>query len=110
MFVCVKSWRFLMLEWSTGTLLRVKIQRMMKQLQKIFEGLLWNSRLLVFIAVIGSLLSALAIFYMTTLIVRFFEFAIEMELSSALGMLQFAVGIAFLGLALYLSHLGDNKH
>ena len=176
----------------------------MKKLEKLFEGLLWNSRLLVFVAVIGSLLSSLAIFYMTAvdvsvmvshvlhygsselasgerelmraetvkhvveivdgfllstvllifsmglyelfiskieqasdsehassvlvvenlddlksrlakvimmiLIVRFFEFAIETKFTSATDLLMFGGGIAFLGLALYLSHLGVKKH
>lgn len=176
----------------------------MKKIEAIFEGLLWNSRLLVFIAVIGGMLSALAVFYMTAidvtvmishvlhygsadlaaadrqslraetvkhvveivdgfllstillifsmglyelfiskidlasdsehassvlvvenlddlksrlakvimmiLIVRFFEFAIEMKFTGSMDLLQFAAGIAFLGLALYLSHLGDKKH
>ena len=40
---------------------------MVKQIEQIFEGLLWNSRLLVFIGVIASLLSALAVFYMTAI-------------------------------------------
>ena len=176
----------------------------MKNMESMFEGLLWNSRLLVFIAVIGGLLSALAIFYMTAvdvtvmishvlhygsselasgeramlrsetvkhvveivdgfllstvllifsmglyelfiskinhaedselssrvllienlddlksrlakvimmiLIVRFFEFAVGMKFVNAMDLLQFAAGIALLGLALYLSHLGDAKH
>ncbi len=177
---------------------------MRKQLEHLFEGMLWNSRLLVFVAVIGGLLSALAMFYITAvdvavmlshvlhyadsaldaaaraelraetvthvveiidgfllstvllifsmglyelfisnidhasesehatkvllienlddlksrlakvilmiLVVRFFEFAIDMTFVDAMDLLLLAAGIAFLGLALYLSHLGDNKH
>jgi uncharacterized membrane protein YqhA len=175
----------------------------MKKLEAIFEGMLWNSRLLVFVAVVGGMLSSLAMFYVTAidvtsmvshvlhyttdlaaetrvhmraelikhvveivdgfllatvllifsmglyelfisnidgasesdhaskvllienlddlknrlakvimmiLVVRFFESAIEMEFVSAMDLLMFSAGIALLGLALYLSHLGDKKH
>ena len=39
----------------------------MKSLEKLFEGILWNSRFAVLSAVIGSLLAGLAIFYMATI-------------------------------------------
>jgi uncharacterized membrane protein YqhA len=39
---------------------------MMKRLEAIFEGTLWNSRFVVIAAVIGSLLAGFAIFYMAT--------------------------------------------
>ena len=177
---------------------------MRKRLEYLFEGALWNSRLLVFVAVIGGLLAALAMFYIAAvdvaimlshvlhygdsvldaagraelraetvthvveiidgfllatvllifsmglyelfisnidqaagsenaskvllienlddlksrlakvilmiLVVRFFEFAIDMQFENAMDLLQLSAGIAFLGLALYLSHLGDKKH
>lgn len=38
----------------------------MKFIEKIFEGVLWNSRFMVLTAVIGSLLAGVAIFYMAT--------------------------------------------
>jgi len=38
----------------------------MKLLEAIFEGALWNSRFVIIAAVIGSLLSGIAIFYMAT--------------------------------------------
>lgn len=38
----------------------------MKQFEKIFEGALWNSRFVIFTAVVGSLLAGFAIFYMAT--------------------------------------------
>jgi len=38
----------------------------MKLLETIFEGVLWNSRFVIITAVIGSLLAAFAIFYITT--------------------------------------------
>ena len=39
---------------------------MMKFLETIFEGVLWNSRFVIITAVIGSLLAGFAIFYMAT--------------------------------------------
>lgn len=39
---------------------------MMKLLESIFEGTLWNSRFVIVAAVIGSLLAGFAIFYMAT--------------------------------------------
>ena len=39
----------------------------MKFVEKLFEGILWNSRFVVLSAVIGSLLAGLAIFYMATI-------------------------------------------
>lgn len=38
----------------------------MKRLERLFEGLLWNSRLVVMAAVIASLAAAFAVFYMAT--------------------------------------------
>ena len=38
----------------------------MKLLEAIFEGALWNSRFVIIVAVIGSLLAGFAIFYMAT--------------------------------------------
>jgi len=38
----------------------------MKQLEKLFEGILWDSRFAVIFAVIASLLTAMAVFYMAT--------------------------------------------
>ncbi len=43
------------------------------------------------------------------LIVRFFEYAIEMKFTTANELFAFAGGIALLGLALYLSHLAEHK-
>ncbi|MBD3609803.1 MAG: YqhA family protein [Gammaproteobacteria bacterium] len=40
---------------------------MIKKAEKIFEGVLWQSRFVVLLAVISSLLSALAMFYITTI-------------------------------------------
>lgn len=38
----------------------------MNPFEKIFEGVLWNSRFVILVAVIGSLLAGFAIFYMAT--------------------------------------------
>ena len=43
------------------------------------------------------------------LIVKYFEHALNMEFKTALDLLYFAGGIAFLGLALYLSHASEVK-
>jgi len=43
------------------------------------------------------------------LIVKYFEHALEMEFTTAKDLLYFAGGIAFLGLALYLSHAAEDK-
>ena len=176
----------------------------MNQLERIFEGLLWNSRFVVVAAVVSSILGAFALFFMTTvdayymishllnyaspaldmaarialrqetvthvveivdgfllatfllifgmglyelfiskidqaeetdtasqvlmihslddlkgrlakvimmiLVVRFFEYALNMKFSTALELLYFAGGIALLGLALYLAHKADSAH
>lgn len=44
------------------------------------------------------------------LVVRFFEYALGMKLTTPLDLLQFAAGIALLGLALYFGHLADKRH
>lgn len=50
----------------------------MKYLEKLFESVLWNSRFVVLAAVIGSLLSGLAIFYMATVdVVYVFQHAMH---------------------------------
>lgn len=50
----------------------------MKYLEKLFESVLWNSRFAVLAAVIGSLLSGLAIFYMATVdVVYVFQHALH---------------------------------
>ena len=44
------------------------------------------------------------------LIVKFFEHAIGMQFDSMLDLLYLSIGIAFVGLALYLSHAADSPH
>ncbi len=173
-------------------------------LERVFEGVLWNSRLVVLLAVVASLLTAFALFYMATvdatilvhhllfyaspeltpelraelrsgsithvvevvdgyllatvllifalglyelfiskidpaeqsenaskillihslddlkvrlakvilmiLIVRFFEYALDLSFTTSLDLLEFAGGIALLGLALFLSHKAEAHH
>jgi uncharacterized membrane protein YqhA len=55
----------------------------MKQLETIFEGVLWNSRFVIIAAVIGSLLAGFAIFYMATVdVVNLFMHALRYTDSS----------------------------
>lgn len=44
------------------------------------------------------------------LIVRFFEYALKMSFNTPRDLLFLATGVAFLGLALWLSHLGEKPH
>jgi uncharacterized membrane protein YqhA len=51
---------------------------MMKLLETVFEGALWNSRFVIIAAVIGSLLAGFAIFYMATVdVVYLFQHALH---------------------------------
>ncbi len=61
---------------------------------------------------LDDLKSRLAKVVMMILVVRYFEFALGMKFSSPMDLLQFAGGIALLGLALYFSHMADKggKH
>lgn len=59
---------------------------------------------------LDDLKSRLAKVVLMILIVKFFEHALEMHFDSPLAMLEFAGGIALIGLALYLSHAGDSQH
>jgi uncharacterized membrane protein YqhA len=52
-------------------------------LERIFEGILWNSRFMVLTAVVGSLLAGIAIFYMATVdVVSLFNHALHYADSS----------------------------
>ncbi len=63
-----------------------------------------------FINNLDELKARLAKVVLMILIVKFFEHALEMEFSTPLDLLEFAGGIALVGLALYLSHEADHKH
>ena len=56
---------------------------------------------------LDDLKGRLAKVIMMILIVRFFEYAIDISIDSALNLLYLAAGIALIGLALYLSHESD---
>jgi uncharacterized membrane protein YqhA len=72
------------------------------------EGAEVSSRILV-INSLDDLKARLSKVILMILIVKFFEFAIEMEYQSAIELLYMAGGIALIGLALYLSHAGEHK-
>ena len=59
---------------------------------------------------LDDLKSRLAKVVLMILIVKFFEHALSMKFDTPLAMLEFAGGIALIGLALYLSHAGDHAH
>lgn len=58
---------------------------------------------------LDDLKARLAKVILMILIVKFFEHAIRMEFQSPLDLLYLAGGISLLGLALYLSHVGEHK-
>ena len=59
---------------------------------------------------LDDLKARLAKVVLMILIVRYFEYALGMNFATPMDLLQFAGGIALLGLALYLSHLADKGH
>ncbi len=59
---------------------------------------------------LDDLKARLAKVVLMILIVRYFEHALGMNFQTPLELLQFAAGIALLGLALYLAHLADRAH
>ena len=74
-----------------------------------------NSSKVLLINSLDDLKNRLAKVILMILIVKFFEHALEMKFHTALEMLEFAAGIALIGLALYLTHASDhpgdeNKH
>jgi len=66
-----------------------------------------NASNVLMITSLDDLKSRLAKVVMMILVVRYFEYALGMDFATPLDLLQFAGGIALLGLALYLSHLAD---
>ncbi len=69
-----------------------------------------NSSKVLLITSLDDLKSRLAKVILMILIVRFFEYALRIDFSTALDLLMLAAGIALIGLSLYLSHLGDDAH
>ncbi len=66
-----------------------------------------SSRVL-FITSLDDLKNRLAKVILMILIVRFFEYAIKMEFKTPLDLVYLALGIALIGLALYLSHASES--
>ena len=69
----------------------------LKKLEGMFEGLLWNSCLVVIAAVVASLLTSIGVFYVATV-------------EACYMLSHLAAGIALFGLALYLSHASEAGH
>jgi len=68
-----------------------------------------NSSTVLLITSLDDLKNRLAKVILMILIVKFFEHALVMKFHTPLDMLEFAGGIALVGLALYLSHAGDHS-
>ena len=69
-----------------------------------------NASKVLLINSLDDLKARLAKVILMILIVKFFEYALEMKFSTPVDLLAFAAGIALIGLALYLSHLGEEKN
>jgi len=77
----------------------------MKSLERAFERVLWQSRLLVVVAVVGSAFLAFGAFYMATVDVVILLGNL-LPYASPLDLLYLALGLLFIGGALYLSGPG----
>ncbi len=66
-----------------------------------------NASNVLIISGLDDLKNRLAKVILLILIVKFFEYGINMSFSTPLDLLYFAVGIALIGLALYLSHKAE---
>jgi len=69
-----------------------------------------NSSNVLLIESLDDLKARLAKVILMILIVKYFEHAIAMEFGSPLDLLYLAGGITLIGLALYLTHAGEQKH
>ncbi|MFW2374190.1 MAG: YqhA family protein [Gammaproteobacteria bacterium] len=68
-----------------------------------------NASKVLLINSLDDLKTRLAKVILMILIVKFFEFALEMNFQTPLDLLMFAAGIALIGLALYLTHASDHS-
>lgn len=68
-----------------------------------------NASKVLLIHSLDDLKARLAKVILMILIVKYFEYALEMHFESPMDLLLFAAGIALIGLALYLSHAGEHK-
>lgn len=66
-----------------------------------------NASKVLLIQNLDDLKTRLAKVILMILIVKFFEFALEMHFETPMDLLLFSAGIALIGLALYLSHAAD---
>lgn len=69
-----------------------------------------NHSQILLITSLDDLKSRLAKVILMILIVKFFEHALGTSFNSPLELMEFAAGIALIGLALYLSHIGGDSH
>ncbi len=69
-----------------------------------------NASQVLLIKSLDDLKNRLAKVILMILIVKFFEFALDMSFETPLHLLMFGGGIALIGLALYLSHAGDKPN
>ena len=69
-----------------------------------------NSSRVLLITSLDDLKGRLAKVVLMILVVRYFEYALEMQFHNALDLLMFAGGITLLGLALFLGSLADRQH
>jgi uncharacterized membrane protein YqhA len=60
----------------------------MKKIERLFEGFLWSSRLIVLVAVVFSLISSIAMFYLTTVDAWFMLLHLSDYISSDLGVVE----------------------
>ncbi len=69
-----------------------------------------NASSVLLIQSLDDLKGRLAKVILMILVVRYFEYALDMRFETPLDLLMFAGGIMLLGLALYLSSLADKNH
>jgi uncharacterized membrane protein YqhA len=69
-----------------------------------------NASRVLLIHSLDDLKGRLAKVILMILVVRYFEYALELQFGTPLDLLMFAGGIMLLGLALYLSSLADKNH
>jgi len=69
-----------------------------------------NASRVLLITSLDDLKGRLAKVVLMILVVRYFEYALEMQFQTAADLLMFAGGITLLGLALYLGSMADKNH
>jgi len=69
-----------------------------------------NASQVLLIKSLDDLKARLAKVILMILIVKYFEYALDMHFKTPMDLLLFAAGIALIGLALYLSHASEPKH